>query len=79
MDRNSSLVIAPVSMSSFSNQTATPMPFSARTSRRQSTVFRAKREMDFVTTRPTLPTAQSPISRRSSGRVSAWVPLTRSA
>ena len=74
--RNSSEVMLPVSMFSFSKRMPTPRLFRVRTRWRQSVVFLLKRLMDFVRMRWIFPSRQWVSSSISAGLVSARVAET---
>ena len=72
--RYSSLSLVRVSMRCSSKNTPIPLAFSIRTVSRQSTVFRANRDTDFVMIQSIFPARQSLIMRLNPGRLSALVP-----
>ena len=68
-----------VSMPSFSNTTPTSSARSRRTTARQSSVFRAKREMDLVRIRSIRPASASASMRLKPSRRARPVPLIPSS
>ena len=64
---------------SFSKMTPIPLAFSIRTVSRQSTVFRTKRERDFVRMRSIPPRLQAVIIRLNSFRFFILVPVIPSS
>lgn len=66
-------------MFSFSNTTAMPSSLRARTYPRQSTVLRAKREMDLTSMRSIFLCLHLRIILRNSGRLAVEVPVIPSS
>ena len=79
MDKSTSPLLSSVKMFSFSNITPIPRSLSWRTKLRQSRVFLANREMDFVMIISIFPALQSSIILLNCSRFLVVVPLMPSS